>query len=211
MTTITPTADPRTTNATGFAETSPREIDAWLRAGQAVLIDVREPDENARERIPGSHLVPLSRFDARTAAAFARPGQRLIFHCRSGKRSADAARMAAGASAPGVTIHSMSGGIEAWKKERLPVQADAGMSGLSIMRQVQLVVGTGALAGSALAWFVHPGFVAIPAFLGAGLAFAGATGTCALATVLGFMPWNRPSGAAPGAKGGCSGGSCSCG
>jgi hypothetical protein len=67
---------------------------------------------------------------------------------------------------------------------------------MSIMRQVQLVVGVGVLIGAALAWWVHPGFVIIPAFLGAGLAFAGATGTCGLAAVLSRMPWNRGAPAA---------------
>ena len=35
-------------------------------------------------------------------------------------------------------------------------------------------------------------FLAIAAFFGAGLTFAGATGTCALAMLLMKMPWNRP-------------------
>jgi rhodanese-related sulfurtransferase len=98
----------------------------------------------------------------------------------------------------------MTGGIDAWKKDALPVELDTKVSGISIMRQVQLVVGVLALAGSALAWFVDPRFVAIPAFLGAGLTFAGATGTCALASILGAMPWNRAAG---GAKS-CSTGTC---
>jgi hypothetical protein len=59
---------------------------------------------------------------------------------------------------------------------------------------------------------VHPALVAIPAFFGAGLTFAGATGTCALASVLGRMPWNRAAGAGPGpgpgAGAGASGGAC---
>ena len=34
-----------------------------LDRGDAVLIDVREPDEHAQERIEGARLAPLSRFD----------------------------------------------------------------------------------------------------------------------------------------------------
>jgi hypothetical protein len=45
--------------------------------------------------------------------------------------------------------------------------------------------------GAALAWFVHPTFIAIPAFFGAGLTFAGVSGTCALASIIGKMPWNK--------------------
>jgi len=42
---------------------TPQEVQRWMTSGEAVLIDVREPDEFAREHIPGAMLVPLSRFD----------------------------------------------------------------------------------------------------------------------------------------------------
>ncbi len=48
------------------------------------------------------------------------------------------------------------------------------------------------LAGVALGVAAHPAFLAVPAFVGAGLAFAGATGFCGLARLLAVMPWNRP-------------------
>jgi rhodanese-related sulfurtransferase len=63
------------------------------------LIDVREPDEVASGIIPSAVNVPLSRFaeafnpmkgaDFRRDFAFDRPqfGDKLIFYCRSGKRS----------------------------------------------------------------------------------------------------------------------------
>ena len=41
-----------------------RQVKRWLDGGQAVLIDIRESDEYAREHILGSQLVPLSGFDA---------------------------------------------------------------------------------------------------------------------------------------------------
>jgi hypothetical protein len=48
------------------------------------------------------------------------------------------------------------------------------------------------LAGVALGTLVNPWFLALAAFFGAGLTFAGATGTCGLALVLMRLPWNRP-------------------
>ena len=42
-----------------------------LDEGSAVLIDVREPNEHAREHIEGARLVPLSRFRRKTSAGFA--------------------------------------------------------------------------------------------------------------------------------------------
>jgi len=38
---------------------------------------------------------------------------------------------------------------------------------------------------------VAPGFYALSAFVGAGLIFAGTTGFCGMAHLLGLMPWNR--------------------
>lgn len=203
-TTRTSDHEARSAGAPAAREAAPTEVRAWLQAGECVLIDVREPDEHARERIAGSRLIPLSRFDPQQAAAMARPGQKIVLHCRSGRRSSDACRMAASLANTGNTVINMSGGIEAWKKEALPVEVNTRVAGISVMRQVQLVVGLCVLVGSALAWFVDPRLVAIPAFFGAGLTFAGATGTCALASVIGWMPWNRARGA--GAT--CAAGSC---
>jgi len=41
--------------------------------------------------------------------------------------------------------------------------------------------------------FVWPWWLAIAGFFGAGLLFAGLTGTCGLAMILKKMPWNRPA------------------
>lgn len=177
-----------------FIEAPPSQVQQWLRSGEAVLLDVREADEHIREHINGSHLLPITRFDPAQAAALARPGQKIILHCRGGARSTDACRMAVSLAGSGVTIVNMTGGIEAWKAAGLPVQLNASASRISVLRQVQLVIGVCTLIGTALAWFVDLRFVAIPAFFGAGLTFAGATGTCGLASLLSVMPWNRVRG-----------------
>jgi rhodanese-related sulfurtransferase len=206
MSTATPAAMPTLAppGTAPFQEATPAQVRQWLQRGEAVLIDVREPDEFAREHIAGANLLPLSRFDPAQVRAKAKPEQRIVMQCRSGRRSADACRMAAPLAASGVQIFSLVGGIEAWKKENLPVEVNTAVSGISVMRQVQLVIGLCVLTGSVLAWFVDPRFLAIPAFFGAGLTFAGASGTCALATMIGWMPWNRAG------KGGasCATGSC---
>jgi rhodanese-related sulfurtransferase len=194
--TATPTS---VTGGTASGGTGIREIDAvtargWMEAGTAVLFDVREPDEHARERIEGATLNPLSRFDA--ARVSPSPGRSVILHCKSGKRSAEAWRLAASTLPAGAAVYSLKGGIEGWKAAGLPTVVNRRAPALSVMRQVQITIGVGVLAGCALAWFVHPGFIGVPAFFGAGLAFAGATGTCALATLIGKMPWNRAGGGA---------------
>jgi hypothetical protein len=62
---------------------------------------------------------------------------------------------------------------------------------ISLERQVRIAAGSLVLIGSALAWWVHPAFIGLAAFVGAGLVFAGATDTCGMGLLLARMPWNR--------------------
>ena len=78
----------------------------------------------------------------------------------------------------------------AWRRAGLPVRE--GRKRLPVDRQVQLIAGSMVLTGVMLGVLVSPWFLAIAAFFGAGLTFAGATGTCGLALLLLRMPWNRP-------------------
>lgn len=169
-----------------------QEAKRWLDQGAAVLIDVRESDEFAGEHIPGATLVPLSRFDPAKAQA---PGKKVVLQCRSGKRSLDALRML-GAAAGSVEAYSMKGGIIAWKEAGLPVETGgrAGAVPISVMRQVQITAGSMVLAGSVLSATVSPWFLILTGFFGAGLLFSGLSGTCPMANMLSFMPWNRSAG-----------------
>ena len=168
-----------------------REIDAptlkrWLDEDKAVLIDIREPDEYAREHIAGSRLVPLSRFDAAEVAGD--PDRIAVFHCNSGNRTCTLASRVLGMGF--AEIYHLDGGIQSWKSAGLPVERNP-RAPISIMRQVQITAGSLVLLGIILAALVSPWFAALSAFVGAGLVFAGASGTCALASILGLMPWNR--------------------
>jgi hypothetical protein len=95
--------------------------------------------------------------------------------------------MAAGS---GLDLYNLTGGIESWKRQ-FPVETDTSAPRLSILRQVQITAGGIVLIGCALAWLVHPAFIGLSAFIGAGLVFAGSTGTCGMASLLSVMPWNR--------------------
>jgi rhodanese-related sulfurtransferase len=160
-------------------EVTPAEAKAWIDRGQATLIDVREPDEVVRERIAGSRVIPLSRFDSTSL-----PEGRLVLHCASGKRSLEAAARAQGRD----EVYTLAGGIKGWKAAGLPTERRA--VPISIMRQVQITAGTVVLVCSVLALAVSVWFAVVPAFMGAGLLFAGASGTCGMAAMLRLMPWN---------------------
>ena len=98
-------------------ELSPRQVAGLLSTRQILLIDVREPDEYATQRISGALLCPLSTLDALTLPPD--ESRRVVFQCGSGKRSALAARarLAAGA----LRAAHLTGGIGAWKSAGLPV------------------------------------------------------------------------------------------
>jgi len=175
---------------------SVREIDAVslkaaLERGAVRLIDVREADEHAREFIAGDALLPLSRFDPAAVAAKPGqgPGQAIVLYCASGRRSADAAGRLRAAGVADVA--NLKGGIAAWKQAGLPVAGNS-RAPLPIMRQVQIAAGGMTVLGVALGYAVHPGFFLLAGFVGAGLALAGITGTCAMATLLAKLPYNRP-------------------
>ncbi len=172
---------------TNLKSVSPERAAELISAG-AVLVDIRESDEHARERIPGARHHALSRIDADNPA---RAGDDvLIFHCRSGARTkGNAARLASSAPQTCETF-ILEGGLDAWKKAGLPVALDRKQP-IDIMRQVQIGAGSLVLIGVVLGALVSPGFYALSGFVGAGLLFAGVTGFCGMARILGAMPWNR--------------------
>lgn len=91
---------------------TPQQIKAWRDKNEAVIVDVREPNEWQEAHIPGATLMPLSTFDP---AKIPDPkGKHLVFHCRSGRRCGLAAEKAVAAGYKGV-IKRMEGGFIAWE------------------------------------------------------------------------------------------------
>ncbi|TCZ52777.1 rhodanese family protein [Roseicella aquatilis] len=170
---------------------TPEDAARLLREGGATLVDVREPDEHARERIPEAQNLPLSKLEEAELALHG--GRPVLFHCRSGARTqGNAARLAAKAGL--AEAYVVEGGLEAWKRAGLPVAEDRRQP-LELMRQVQIAAGSLVLLGMVLGTAVAPAFYALSAFVGAGLVFAGVTGTCGMARLLRLMPWNRAAAA----------------
>jgi len=99
-------------------EVSAQELDAMLRAGQALVVDVREVDEFAAGHIPGAINLPLSTFQASRLPDPA--GKQLILNCLGGKRSAMALDKCANANAR--ADGHLAGGFGAWQAARLPVE-----------------------------------------------------------------------------------------
>jgi len=173
---------------------SPAEAQRLLRQG-AILVDIREADEHAREKVSGARHLPLSRLEE--AALALHDGKPVIFHCKSGARTvANASRLAqkVGGACEAFIIE---GGLDAWKKAGLPSVTDRRQP-IELQRQVQIGAGGLAFLGTMLGLFVSSAFFAVPAFIGAGLMVGGLTGFCGMARLLMLAPWNRAAYAAAG-------------
>jgi rhodanese-related sulfurtransferase len=160
----------------------------WLDRDAVLLVDVREPAEYAGEHIPGSILLPLSRFDP--AQLPSAPNKKLVLYCRSGNRSQQAAQKLLTAGYSEVT--HLSCGIGDWKEQGLPTEVNQDAP-ISLMRQVQIVAGSLVFTGTVLGTLVSPAFLVLSGFVGAGLMFAGITDTCAMAMLLSKLPYNQKS------------------
>lgn len=108
---------------------SPREAAGELARGDALLVDLREPDERrAHGTIPHALHAPrgMLEFYADPTSAYHRPGfdpeRRTILHCASGSRSAlaaDSLRQLGYAR-----VAHLDGGLKAWKDAGQPIESE---------------------------------------------------------------------------------------
>jgi rhodanese-related sulfurtransferase len=169
---------------------SPAELRRLIDGGRALnILDVRTPPEFSRLHAAGARLIPLDELDPAAIAAQQRDCNEAIYViCQSGGRSAKACERLQKAGV--AQVYSVEGGTVAWEKMGLPVERGR-TKVISLERQVRIIAGSLVFLGTVLAWTIHPGFLAIPGLVGAGLLFAGITDFCGMGIVLSKMPWNR--------------------
>ncbi len=102
---------------TDLKSLSPAAAAALVKEG-ALLVDIREPAERQSGVIPDAAHAPLSKLE--TCDIPAAPGQPVIFHCRSGGRTAMNAAALAG-KVGGSDAYLLEGGIDGWRSQGLPV------------------------------------------------------------------------------------------
>jgi rhodanese-related sulfurtransferase len=150
------------------------------------LVDVREYAEYAGGRVEGAKLLPLGELEKRHAELdHSKP---IYVMCRTGRRSGEAQKKLK--SLGFTNVINVVGGFEAWKKEDLPFERDE-KAPWALDRQVRFAAGVLVLAGVLLSIFVHPYFIGLAGFVGAGLTFSGATDWCGMGMLLAKMPWNQ--------------------
>ncbi|MEQ9453360.1 MAG: rhodanese-like domain-containing protein [Phycisphaeraceae bacterium] len=171
-----------------YGSISPEQLSMHLQSDpNALLIDVRTPAEYHAVHIPQARLMPLDQFDTDTIRTLATDNQSIYVICHTGGRGAKACERLVSAGLRNVI--NIEGGTAAWADAGLPVTRAKGA--ISMMRQVQITAGSLILLGMILAATVHPWFIGLSGFVGAGLLFAGLTDTCGMAMLLARMPWNK--------------------
>jgi len=158
--------------------------------GKVDIIDVRTPLEFREVRAVTARNVPLDSLDPH-AVMQSRNGssdETLYVICKGGSRGAKAQQKFIDAGFTNVV--NVEGGTEAWVNAGLPVIR--GKNAMSLERQVRIAAGFIVLVGAVATMVTGNVYLAgIPAFVGAGLMFAGITDSCAMGMFIAKMPWNQ--------------------
>jgi len=169
---------------------SPQELQGLYEGGRSIeLIDVRPPAEFQEVHVKYAKNIPLDRLDVQSLLA-SREGQPLYVICKSGSRGQMACKKFEAAGFTGV--YNIEGGTNACVEAGLPVVR--GQKVISLERQVRIAAGAFVVVGAVLALTVNVNWIALSAFVGAGLIFAGITDSCGMGMLLSKMPWNQGGG-----------------
>ena len=97
-------------------ELTPQEASRLVKAEEAVLIDVREPEEYAIARIDGARLIPMQTIPEELQKLKELAGDsKLAILCHHGVRSLQVASWLRGQGLE--NCYSVAGGIDRWSQE----------------------------------------------------------------------------------------------
>ncbi len=159
---------------------------------ELILLDVRTPAEFSQVHVPQARNQPLERFDAKALI-----GGNVLFKnkpvyllCHSSQRAVKAAEKLAAEGVEQPIV--VEGGTQAWVAAGFTVVRRE-IKVISLERQVRIAAGALVFTGVILSKLIHPGFVWVSGFVGAGLVFGGITDFCGMGLLLAKMPWNQRS------------------
>jgi phage shock protein E len=101
-------------------EISPADAAEKANTGEAVIIDVRDQDEWDEEHIDGAIHLSRGTIELDIEEKVTDPNAVIICHCGGGGRSALAAESLQKMGYK--NVHSMAGGLKAWKAAQLPTK-----------------------------------------------------------------------------------------
>jgi rhodanese-related sulfurtransferase len=99
---------------------SPTDATRMLNRDDAVVVDVRSPNEYAGGHVPDSINIPLDSLKARLADLQKFSGRPLIVNCATGVRSGGACRQLRKLGFD--KVFNLGGGINAWVEAGLPIK-----------------------------------------------------------------------------------------
>lgn len=144
-----------------------------------ILIDVREPAEQAAGSLEGARPIPLGTLPE-AAAGWPRENP-VVLVCRTGNRARRGAQTLREMGFADVRV--LDGGMEACRRLE--------SNGWTIERQVRFAAGSIVTASCALGFLADPNYFWGAAAIGGGLTFAALSNTCAMGNLLARMPWNK--------------------
>ena len=150
------------------------------------VLDVRTPGEFQTAHIAGAYNVPLDLLREHATRSSSISTSKVVLVCRSGQRAAQAEETLRTAGLD--NVHILEGGITAGR-QRVSRPTEARSAGTSSVRcacvagSIVLTSILGSLAVPKLKW--------LAAGIGAGLAAAALTNTCAMGMALSRLPYNR--------------------
>jgi rhodanese-related sulfurtransferase len=101
-------------------EVAPAELQSRLTGGEPiVVIDVREPDEFTRGKIPGAYTIPRGLLEMQVDGRLPLEST-VVLYCGAGGRSALAAKSLADMGYE--KVENLQGGWGAWVNSGLPVE-----------------------------------------------------------------------------------------
>lgn len=170
---------------------SPNQLGELVKSRRSVqVIDVRTPLEFREVHVTCAKNIPLDKLDpAEIAQSRNGSSDPLYVICKTGGRGKQACEKLVAAGQTNVV--NVEGGTMAWEQVGLPVVR--GKKAMSLERQVRIAAGSIVFIGVLLSFFVHPYFIWLSGFIGAGLVFAGVTDTCWMGMLIAKMPWNQVS------------------
>lgn len=154
---------------------------------ELMIIDVRTPGEFETTHIRGSYNVPLDLLTEHTADLVERMDDHVVLVCQSGSRAgtactalSEAGLDSADVLAGGIGAYEQAGGVVVRRGTRWAMD-----------RQVRMTAGSLVLVGTLAGQLLHPRLGLFAGAVGAGLTYSALSDSCAMASVLSRMPWNR--------------------
>jgi rhodanese-related sulfurtransferase len=101
------------------ATLTPQAATNRINRDNAVVVDIRDDDEFRKGHIAGSINIPVQKLNDRAGELEQYKDRPLILVCQNGARTGAAGRQLRGKGFD--DIHRISGGLQAWRNDGLPV------------------------------------------------------------------------------------------